>query len=333
MYINIIIKYLFKEYFYLQLTMETPKKLAFYYNWLTSAHPDRTVESAVKELAKYDMVCIAGSLAFPSHGNHNAAKQALNHAGLKNTEVYGYVNTSDNVYDLIDHVQAWKNMGGAVVGVFCDRFGFDYPLFNLEDTEQKDSSGHVIKINRAHQNFLVREIHLAGLKVFVNAWVQEHVFAPEPTTGRLHNLNPDDWSLLESYQINSGEYVPEKTWRQKIAVVNKYRGQANFACTTTTANNYENQGGSLEQVFDEKKFNYAYVSSIVDRLQAFSYGLDMFGATLPLAPFRPRLEPTKSSESDGTISFTEGNGIYKLGGSSFVGASVNTITKEVLYFN
>jgi len=316
--------------------MEIPKKLAFYYNWLSSAHPDHTVESTVKEFAKYDMVVIAGSLAFPAHGNHIFTREVINHKGLNGTEIYGYVNTSDNYQDLIDHVKAWKDMnndGGAVAGIFCDRFGFDYPLFNLEDEEQKDSDGRIVKINRAHQNFLVREIHNSGFKAFVNSWRQEHVFGPEPETGRKHNLNSDDWSLLESYQINTGKYVSEKTWRQKIGIVNKYRGQANFACTTTTANNWDNQDGELENKFDEKKFDYAYVSSIVDNLQAFSVGLDMFGAKIPLSPYMERLQPSRGTGNNGGVSFSQSDGVYKLGGSTFVGASVNVNTHEVTLIN
>lgn len=310
--------------------MEIPKKLAFYYGWPISAG-DGTYDGAVKAFADYDMVVIAGSLAFPSHGNHELTKKILNDSRVNHVDFYGYVNTSDNYQDLIDHIQAWKVMGGRLVGIFCDRFGFDYPLYNLEDVEQKDSSGQVVKINRAHQNFLVREIHLQGFKAFVNAWVQEDVFGDEPSTGRKHNLNPDDWSLLESYQINTGEYVPEKTWRKKMEVVNKYRGQANFAATTTTANNYDNQGGALETEFDQKKFNYAYVSSIVDNLQAFSYAKDMFGAKTSLTPFIPR--PTQINPNNGgsigSVVFSQDNGVYRLGGSSFVGASVNTRTHEV----
>ncbi len=312
--------------------MELPKKLAIYYNWLTAANSDHSVESAVKALAEYDVVVIASSLAFPSHGNHEAVKKVINHAGLGNTEIYGYVNTSHNYQDLIVHVQAWKDMNevnGHLKGIFCDRFGFDYPLYSLEDIEQKDSTGRVVKINRAHQNFLVREIHNAGLKAFVNAWDQELVFGPEPDTGLKHMLNPDDWSLLESYQINTGAYVPEKTWRNKMNVVNKYRGQANFAATTTTENNYDNQGGALEESFDENKFNYAYVSSIVDNLQAFSIAIDMFGANLPLTPYRPRLEPTASTGSSSSLTFSHSDGVYKLGGGTFVGASVNAQTYEV----
>lgn len=309
--------------------MEIPKKLAFYYGWPISAG-DGTYDGAVKAFADYNMVVIASSLAFPSHGNHELTKRILNDSRLNHVDFYGYVNTSDNYQDLIDHIQAWKGMGENLIGIFCDRFGFDYPLYNLEDFEQKYRSGQTVKINRAHQNFLVREIHLQGFKAFVNAWVQEDVFGDEPSTGRKHNLNPDDWTLLESYQINTGEYVPEKTWRKKMEIVNKYRGQANFAATTTTANNYDNPDGQPEE-FDQKKFNYAYVSSIVDNLQAFSYAKDMFSARIPLIPFHERptqINPNTGGSIDNVV-FSQDNGVYRLGGSSFVGASVNTRTHEV----
>lgn len=317
--------------------MNVPKKLAIYYNWLSASHPDHTVESTVRELAKYDMVVIAGSLARPTHGNHEKAREIVNHDGVQHVDFYGYVNTSDNYQDLIDHIQLWKQMNdtgrGRVVGIFCDRFGFDYPIFNLEDMEHKDTSGRVFKVNRAHQNFLVREIHNAGFRAFVNAWNQEDIFGDEPSTGRKHNLNPDDWSLLESYQINTGEYVPEKVWRRKMDVVNKYRGQALFGCTTTTANNWDNRDGALEEEADMDKFNYAYVSSIVDNLDAFSYGIDMFGAKKPLTPFLER--PTRIGEvprrpTDGSVQLMAEDGVYRLGEDRVVRAAVDTNTHNVV---
>jgi hypothetical protein len=125
-------------------------------------------------------------------------------------------------------------------------------------------------------------------------------------------------------------------------IVNRYRGQALFAATTTPKD-VDANGNSIPTVFDttlqepvyessrlpvfdKKKMDYAYVSSLLDGLDAFSDGLPHFGAKLPLTPYRPRLEPVPATASSTLV---KNGDVYSIGSTG--GISLNVATHEVSF--
>lgn len=290
-----------------------PQKLLFYYGWTSSATTTQTLTDNISAFNKFDIVVLSQSLAKPTHGDHANTKALINNPGMKNTKVFGYVSLAQNPATIAQEINEWQQMGD-IYGIFCDEYGYDY----------KDHETNSINNNREHQNFMVHYIHRTTnsttkepFRAFVNAWNQDDVFAPEPNTGMPHILHKDDWTLLESYQINTGNYVSPQTWRQKMDVFNKYRGQTLVAATTTMNNKTPK--------FVQAQLDYAYASAILDNLDAFSWGEVNYlsTGTIPI-----RTLPTLTPDTTTTDQITVSNGIYKRRIDGVI-VSINTSTHQV----
>ena len=270
-----------------------PKKLLFFYGWTKGATTAQTLEENVKVFSQYDIVVLSQSISQPTHGDYSHAKQLINHPGMKNVKVFGYVTLAQSPTLIVKEIDEWERMGD-IYGIFCDEYGYDY----------KDKVSGIFN-NREHQNFMLYYIHRKvnpvtkePYRAFVNAWNQEDVFMPQ--AGLKHTLKPDDWTLLESYQIKEGEYVNPKDWRQKMDIVNKYRGQALLGATTTM--------NDANPVFNQKQLDYAYISAVLDNLDAFSWG-ERYYLTVDPIPIR-KLPEIKSNNTDSVDIVVEGT-VYK----------------------
>jgi hypothetical protein len=288
--------------------IKLPKTLGIYYGWPSAVNNSsgggRSVQDAVDAFKMYDILVIAGSLSLPSHSNHEFTKEVIAHPEMRKTDIYGYMSTTETPHAAIKCINDWIEMGN-ISGIFLDEYGYDYP-----------SGKDVKKNNRAHQNFLLYYIHNSfqkesnvALKAFVNAWRQEDVFAPEPGTGLKHTLNRDDWTLWESYQIKRGIYVEERRddktgWRDKAEIIARYRDQANVAVITTTFKAVDRENGATAD--HDAQFKYAYVSSILDNIDAFAWGEEHYGAKVGL-PWRPRPTPEPISMRKNANGVEDGN--------------------------
>lgn len=236
-----------------------PEKLAVYYGWPSSVNATYTVAGAANVFADYDIVVFGAGLEDTSHGDHINTNNITNYSTMANTEVYGYIDTTEALNTLKTKIDKWAVMN--LGGIFCDKFGFDYSN------------------SRKHQNDVVDYIHTKSLKAFVNAWDPEDVF--KKNTGKDHKLNTDDYYLAESYQIKNGGYETESAWRDKSNTMASYHDQAKMAMITTT-NNVVN--------WDSDKWDYAYYSAVLDNLDAAGWGEDNYSATSASLPFRTRKE-------------------------------------------
>jgi len=268
------------------LDAKRPKHLGIYYGWPAGVNGGGAVgvQEAVESFKKYDLLVLAGSLSNASHGNHTFTKKLIAHPEMSKTDIYGYMSTTETPQNAVKRINAWVKMGD-ITGIFLDEYGYDYAN---KRTEKHNT--------RAHHNFLLYYIHNSfqkdtnvPLKVFVNAWNQPDVFAPEPGTGLKHTLNPDDWTLWESYQIKRGKYVTETEWRTKADILAKYAGMSQVAAVTTTFTEAETASGTTID-YDLDQFKYAYVSSIMDGLDAFGWGEDHYASRGGML-WRPRPLP------------------------------------------
>lgn len=316
------------------MTLRLPKNLGVYYGWPAGVNGGGavSVQEAVEAFKKYDLLVLAGSLTNPTHGNHQFTKDIIAHPEMRKTEIYGYMSTTETPQKAVKLIDAWVEMGD-ITGIFLDEYGYDYA---------NDNTGK--RNNRAHQNFLLYYIHNSyqkgtnvPLRAFVNAWNQEDVFAPEPGTGLKHTLNYSDWTLWESYQIKEGNYVSEQEWRKKADIIAKYRNQARVAAITTTFKEAPTANGTSQE-YDVDQFKYAYVSSILDGLDAFGWGEDHYAAKGGM-PWRPRPQPDPVDAGNGNGSGNEetvtkvGDAYQRSKGVVSEGyfVSVNPVTRTVVF--
>lgn len=238
------------------------KKLAIYYGYPSGLNYDVNswnLDKVADDFAQYDMVVLGSGLESSSHQDHNNTKSILGKTAVQNVEFAGYIDTIDGQTANETKIDNWTNMGSNVTIIFCDKFGYDF------------------SVTRQQQNSLVDYIHNKGLKAFVNAWDVNDVFDGTPA----HKLDSNDWYLAESYQITNGSYQTETQWRDKSNDMISYRSSegVNMACVTT----YDSSSS-----FSQDKFNYAYMSCVLDNFQAFGFGEYNFSSSSALMPYRTR---------------------------------------------
>jgi hypothetical protein len=210
----------------------------------------------------------------PSHPDHarTAAIIAALSAHAAPTSVHGYVTLGVRGANLpLDEIRrrvtAWKSLG--VAGIFLDEAGYDYA------------------VTRNRQNEVVRAVHDAGLRAFVNAWNPDDVFGTEVNavtnpSGAAPLLGPADTYLLESFQIVQGTYGAAGGWTARSSRAAAYRRQygTRIAAITTVS--------PSDPEFDQSKFDYAWYSCRLYGFDAFGWGEPYFSAPDSRLPYRTR---------------------------------------------
>lgn len=146
-------------------------------------------------------------------------------------QIYGYVDMGVSTQNLPittaqQYVDEWAAMG--VTGIFWDDAGYDYG------------------VDRSRQNTLIDYTHAQGLKVFVNAWSPDDVFAddPEPT-----HLQAGDWYLAESHPVANGQFSDLDFWWNKSQALDSYRAQTGVQIATMSTGSDSYTGWANQAVF------------------------------------------------------------------------------------
>jgi hypothetical protein len=188
------------------LDLKAPARLAVYYGWpslVNEAQGD--VNKAVATFSAFDIVVLGDGLEHPEHGDHVKTQEII--AQLTEVEVYGYVDMGVTTQNLSletaqQYVDEWAAMG--VTGIFWDDAGYDYG------------------VDRQRQNALIDYTHAKGLKVFINAWNPDDVFADDPD---MTHLNHGDSYLAESWLIGADNYQDLQHWQTKAEKLRQYHKQ------------------------------------------------------------------------------------------------------------
>lgn len=281
------------------------KKLAIYYGWPSAVNATFTAPLAAAVFSNYHLVIFGAGLEDASHPDHANTIAIINDPQMASTEVYGYINSTDSFEINQNNIDNWALMG--VRGVFCDRFGFDFG------------------VTRTSQNQIVNYIHGKNLNAFVNAFFPDDAFS---TKGDETNnpqrdacsLGPRDWYLAESYQIINDVYENPVTWVERSNLIKKYKNDLGIKVATVTT--------TLSGIYDQKKFDYAYYSTLLFGFDACGWGEQDFSATTAQLPFRQR-KKFYGKKYDSNFIKIDG-GIYST--KTNIGFEVNTTTHEVDYF-
>lgn len=262
------------------------KSVAHYYGYPSAVNGAAgDVPTAAAVFGAYDVVVFGQGIEDSSHPDHTNTVNIIADSAMSNTEVFGYIDTVQEIDDIQEKIDNWYTMG--VKGIFLDKFGYDFG--NTRD----------------HQNACVWSIHEKGantLKAYVNAWNPDDVFssALDPT----HNPNAlapriesGDIYLLESYQIVQGNYQTQADWRSRSDKVIGYRssfpGVETYGLTT-----YDSSA------FDQSKADYSYNSALLDALEGWGWGEEFFSASGSMAdqlPFRSRNAVSNGTKNIGSI--------------------------------
>ena len=194
-----------------------PKKLAIYYGWPSTV--TYSVNGAADVFKAYDIVVFGSGLQDSSHGDHQNTADIIADTDMANTNVYGYVDTTEAQGTLETKIDDWDTMG--VNGIFCDQYGYDFG------------------VTREHQNEVVDYIHTVDLNAFVNSWDPDNAFSSAVVTtynsdGTGHNLGSSDWFLAESWVVTESAYETKTAWKTRADKLDTYKSTSNIACVTTT---------------------------------------------------------------------------------------------------
>lgn len=246
-----------------------PKSLAVYYGWPSAVNAaGGNVNTAVQTFKEYDQVVFGAGLEDPAHGDHANLVAILAHPDMSSVQSFGYIDATLATEVVQTKIDQWYATG--VQGIFFDQFGYDFGL-----TRQK-------------QNQIVWCVHekgSTGMPVFVNAWNPDDVFLSivDPTsnpTGDAPRLQAGDWYMLESYQIVNGAYQSQNDWRvrsDKAVAGRAALGVSIGAVTTTDAS-----------PFDQAKADYSYLSAVMDELDSWGWGEELFSASSAQLPWITR---------------------------------------------
>ncbi len=107
-----------------------PGNLLIYYGFpslINNAQGNLT--KAATTLGSYSMVVLGDTLELPTNADHANTKQIIASSAMKNTLVFGYVDTGVSTQNLTTNqmttdINDWKAMGAK--GIFLDDFGYDF---------------------------------------------------------------------------------------------------------------------------------------------------------------------------------------------------------------
>lgn len=270
-----------------------PKKLAVYYGWPIAVNGKWAVSTAAAEFDPYDIVVFGSGLEDPSHPEYASTVSIINSTSA---DVFGYVDSTLNITVIETQIVQWKDIG--VVGIFCDRFGFDFGL------------------TRCQQNAIVDYIHDAGLVAFVNAWEPDDVFKKK--SGADTVLGSGDWYLAESHHVINGDWQSALDWETKSDKMASYKSQwgSSMACLTTT---------TAVIGFDQTKWDNAYFACAVYGFDAAGWGEPNFSASDALLPWRERAYINGTKLTGSLIK--QGSGLFER--QTNVGVTIDVSNHEI----
>lgn len=275
-----------------------PKKLAFYYGYLSALNGLSTASEVVSELNNYDMVVLGNGLASSTHPDYSFTQSVLTDMALT-AEIFGYIDSTLSLNEIQEQIDDWYALD--VEGIFMDKFGYDFAN------------------SREHQREIVWCIHEkgSGLKAFVNAWNPDDAFsdAVEVTynpNGLATRLGSNDWYLAESYHIINGAYDTNITaFKDKNNKMLNYKSTYSTKMAMTTTND--------SSAFDQDKWDNAYYLAVAYGLDSASWGEEFFSASSASLPFRTRKEVLGTYF---TGSLVENSGVFEI--QTNIGIHVDT---------
>lgn len=271
-----------------------PGSLLVYYGFpslINGAAGD--LDAAAAELALHDFVVLGAGLERPAaeggSDDHEETVAIVGKPALAGTVVFGYVplgvltgNLSQG--EIESRIDAWMQDVG-VDGIFLDEFGYDFC------------------VSRARQNAAVDYVKASypGAPVVANAFQPDDALGdaaepavPNPSCGAF-TANPDrtpshldasDYFLMESHQIILGAYDAEADWQARAEALRAYQESPGIGVLSVTTS-------AEDDVFDQAKFDYAWLSAALYGHAATGWGEFAFGAIPSAAPFRtpPAVDP------------------------------------------
>jgi hypothetical protein len=266
-----------------------PARLAIYYGYPSLVNgASGNVERAAATFAEYDVVVFGDGLEFadvdtrrspagPGVTEHRRTRAIIDRLERQSVDVYGYVDLGNTQQlspaELQSRVRLWAAM--QVSGIFFDEAGYDFG------------------VTRDRQNAITDFTHGLGLRVFMNAFNPDDVFAATPVplnaagggnpSGAASRMGATDAYLLESFQVRLGKVEAWSSWkaRTQAAVAHRARhGSRIFAVTTTTP---ETERSAVDL------YAYAWWSAAVWGLDGFGWGEPHFSGASAKLPARHSL--------------------------------------------
>jgi hypothetical protein len=165
-----------------------PKKLMFYYGWLSginNVYDPSPYVGQIAELAKADVVILGDGIQDSAHGDY-AATAVIVPSIPSSTKAFGYIAMAwvqtASTAQIQARVDQWDALG--VYGIFLDEYGYDYG------------------VTRAKQNEIVAYMRTKGLIPFFNAWSPNDVFSDKNELGASGFPSP----------AQSGDYYLAENW-------------------------------------------------------------------------------------------------------------------------
>ena len=266
-----------------------PKDLLIYYGWLNSFNSGAnsfTNELVAQDMAKYELIVLGDGVQDPGHGDYANSQviipriQALNPMA----KIFGYVTVNQVLANLQTKVDQWDTLG--VNGIFMDEAGYDFGT-----TATNDRPAFNTKVDYVHGK-------TTSNLCFANAWNTDHILgttndvsfpnATWNTTPAESNLTIDDWILLESFPINTGNPVPYEDdvsdkagWAARGSKAISLRSQygVNFAAVGIL----DNSSGSAQALFD-----FGFASTLMFSLGAYGTSDTSYASGSAAVTFWPR---------------------------------------------
>lgn len=107
-----------------------PGNLLIYYGFPSLINNAQgNLSKAASTLGSYSMVVLGDTLELPTNADHSNTQQIIANPAMKNTLVFGYVDTGVSTENLTTNqmtteINDWKTMGAK--GIFLDDFGYDF---------------------------------------------------------------------------------------------------------------------------------------------------------------------------------------------------------------
>jgi hypothetical protein len=253
--------------------MKKPNDMLIYYGWLNAFNSARNAwdnEKVSQELSRYGVLVFGAGLEDPSHGDYAntqvilARVKALN----PNALIFGYVTINQDYATFTPKVDGWETL--QVHGIFLDEAGYDFGKTRAEFNQRVD---------------YVHGRSYAKL-CFANSWNLDHILGttndpsyPNSTynpSAVESNLTATDWTLLESFPVNSlayGQgYESATDWvaRGEKSVAKKSAYGINIASISVIANSSSN---------GQKFADFAYAASIAYSVDGFGTSDEYYGAS------------------------------------------------------
>ena len=249
-----------------------PERFAVYYGYPSQVNGAAgSFQAAINVFNDYDAVVFGAGLEEPTHGDHNFTANLIPELTNTGCEVFGYidlgVSTENYPYSTITNkMSKWQKMGAN--GIFLDDYGYDY------------------EVTRVRQTNAVAYAHEIGCVVCANAWLPDD--AMSDNYNAIYNpnslptaLRSNDVYLLESYQIQVGNYSSPSSWVEKSSNCFLYKqkiGIRMFCLTSTTA---------LTNDYSDMKWWYAYDSTLLYNFDSAAWGEVNYSATGEGANYLP----------------------------------------------